>query len=340
MAEAPRVAMLGDVFVDMQADGVSGLPEWGMDRTAAAVHLLPGGSCANTARNLAGLARGALSVSLFSALGDDELGRYFLRRVKEEGLLHSPESTLRLLPRVSQSCCIILSGMKHVKPLGGLVRLDADRAMVSCYSSTSQLSVSECAPELGDSEWALLHLGGYFNCPKLHTEDLLGLCRSVRSSGGIVSFDPQFDASEKWQGEGQHLHRLLSIVDVMLPSEIEAMGIAGTQESPNAAMEELSRRYPSALVVVKLGAKGAIAARGAERWKQPVFPTQVVDATGAGDAFDAGFLLQFLLDNTNVEAALRAGAAAGAATVARSGACVNPLEGADIQFFLETSAGS
>jgi len=328
----PRVACLGDVFVDLQADGVSGLPEWGTDHSASAVRLLPGGSCANTARNLASICQGGISVSLFSTLGDDELGRFFLRRVTQEGLLDGVNPSLQLLPGVPQSCCIILSGMK---PSVGAEPASADRAMVSCYSSTARLSVRECAPELCDDEWDVLHLGGYFNCPGIHTLDLLRLCERVRASGGIVSLDTQFDASGQWAGLDGHLSRLLPLVDVFLPSENEAMGIARTPDGPAAALDELARRYPTALVVVKLGADGCIAARGAERWTQPAFAVQVFDATGAGDAFAAGFLSRYARDRTDVAAALKAGSAAGAATVRRSGACVVPLVDADVRAFLD-----
>lgn len=231
------MALLGDIFVDLHADGVSGLPEWGEDRSASAVHLLPGGSCANTARQLASIAAG-FSVSLFSTLGDDELGRHFLRRVTEEALLHEPQSTLRLLPGVAQSCCLILSGVRRVPASAGApATAEADRAMVSCYSSTSRLSVSECSPALSRGRWDVLHLGGYFNCPRLHNDELLRLCESVHASGGIVSFDPQFDASGRWEGEAGHLARLLPLVDVMLLSEIEASGIAGQRKRAEAGTD-------------------------------------------------------------------------------------------------------
>jgi sugar/nucleoside kinase (ribokinase family) len=232
-----RVALLGDIFVDLQAHGVSGLPAWGEDRMASAVHLLPGGSCANTARHLASIARSSFCVSLFSTLGDDELGRHFLRRVIEEGLLHEPHATLRLLPGVPQSCCLILSGVRHVPAADGAASAaEADRAMVSCYSSTSRLSVPECSPALDRGGWDVLHLGGYFNCPQLHSDDLLRLCGCVRASGGVVSFDPQFDASERWEGQADHLARLLPHVDVMLLAEAEAAGIAGRRRGQQAAV--------------------------------------------------------------------------------------------------------
>jgi len=167
----PTIAMLGDVFMDMQADGVVGLPEWGKDRTMSAISIIPGGACANTARQLASLSAPRFNVSLFSTLGDDELGRLFLRRMQDESLLHTPETTLRTLPGVPQSCCIILSGNQtRTSPCAPV----ADRAMVSCYSSTERVGSEDIDACTRALPLALLHIGGYFNCPKIHSSRLLG----------------------------------------------------------------------------------------------------------------------------------------------------------------------
>ena len=64
---------------------------------------------------------------------------------------------------------------------------------------------------------------------------------------------------------------------------------------------------------------------GAERWSAPALQARFVDATGAGDAADAGFLLQYLRDRADVPAALRSANAAGACAVAAAGGCVRPV---------------
>jgi hypothetical protein len=103
-------------------------------------------------------------------------------------------------------------------------------------------------------------------------------------------------------------------------------------------MAKLVRRYPSSLIVIKQGGHGVSAGRASERWEHPAFPTDVIDATGAGDAFNAGFLFRYAVNRTDVPAALRAGAAAGAAAVARSGACVVPLTEDDLVSLIGSGA--
>ena len=59
-------------------------------------------------------------------------------------------------------------------------------------------------------------------------------------------------------------------------------------------LEVLAAAYPQALVVIKCGADGVLGACGARRWEVGCFPTEVLDTTGAGDAFNAGFLHRYV----------------------------------------------
>ena len=334
--------MLGDAFVDVQVTGLRTLPSWGQDTECQGVVLLPGGSCANAARHLASLGRGQLSVSFCSTVGDDDFGRYFLSKVRDEGLLAAPDESVVVLDRVPQSTCIVLSGR-------------ADRAMVSCYSSNRLMRAHHFEPLLlrgGSAPFRHLHIGGYFNCHGLHTDAFLQLVRSLRTAGACVSLDTQYDASEQWLGTDGHLAKLLPMLDVFLFNDTEAAGIAeatgaapvpATAHAGNVAagpteherlLDALAAAHPQALVVIKRGADGAIAARGERRWRVGAFDAKVVDTTGAGDAFNAGFLHKYVLDPTDVLGALRNGNAAGGLCVEVEGACPKPFEASAVEQML------
>ena len=199
------VACLGDAFVDVQVAGVAALPSWGEDAECQGVSLLPGGSCANAARHLASIGREELSVSFFTCIGDDEFGRWFLSKLKDEGLLAAPDESVLVCAGVPQSTCVVLSGA-------------VDRAMVSCYSSNRLMQAEAFEEQLlrRGAPYSHLHIGGYFNCAKLHTEALLALVRALRAAGARVSLDTQFDASELWTGSDGHLRRLLPLLDLTL----------------------------------------------------------------------------------------------------------------------------
>jgi ribokinase len=101
----------------------------------------------------------------------------------------------------------------------------------------------------------------------------------------------------RWEG----VTELLPLVDVFLPNEAEARAITGEDDSWKAA-ELLAAHGP--LVVVKCGENGAIAVHGDNRWQikgseSQDSPLSVVDTTGAGDNFDAGFLRGWLLGYDN-----------------------------------------
>jgi len=216
--------------------------------------------------------------------------------------------------------------------------------MVSCYSSNHRISCT-CfgrdallsPPVVGkEGMWDLFHLGGYFSCTGMHTTDCLEVMAALRERGTILSLDPQFDASGQWDGRDGHLRKLLPLLDVLLPSEIEAIGISGRNSTVNEALEHLASEHPSLLVVVKCGEKGAIAGRGSRRWRCLAFEVaQIVDTTGAGDAFSAGFLHAFVKNPQDVGGALKQGCAAGALVVQSMGACSPPVSADRLADFLQ-----
>ena len=208
-----RVALLGDAFVDVQVGGVAILPSWGTDVSCSSVRLLPGGACGNTARQLGSLGAGETEVHFFSCVGGDEAGSHYVQTLEMEGILARPRQSLHVLSGVPQSCCVILSG-------------SSDRAMCSCYETVHRVQIELFAEAL-QGAWALVHLGGYFNCIGLHDERLLEMLRTLRQAGSLVTMDPQHDCSGKWTGEGGHLLRLLPLLDVFLPNELELLHVTG-----------------------------------------------------------------------------------------------------------------
>ena len=310
--EMPTIVIIGDAIMDVQVSGLAHLPDWGKDRECQAVGLLPGGSAANVARQLGSIGAGECSVAFFSTVGDDELGQLMLRTMCSEGVLVEPRSTVRVLENTPQSTCIVLSG-------------PSDRAMVTCYASVRQLTIAPFVGHPALERAAIVHISGYFNCTGLHDDETLAVLAACRARGALLSLDPQYDCTEAWTGRDGHLARLLTMLDIFLPNEVEACGLTGAS-TPDEALNQLAARYPSLLIILSVGAEGALAARGAQRWQRAALTAPFVDATGAGDAFDAGCLLSLLRSGVHdVEAALAAGVAAGAIAIGTAGACQHPM---------------
>ena len=135
-----------------------------------------------------------------------------------------------------------------------------------------------------------LHIGSYFIQAPAWPE-LLALARTSRATGLTISVDPNWDPSGTWDGG---LKAIASESDVLLPNAAEACHLAGL-DGPERAALALARGAARPVVVVKLGAQGALAAtpQGAVV-RVPALPVEPVDTTGAGDSFDAGFLAAWL----------------------------------------------
>eukprot|EP01065_Artemidia_motanka_P003401 TRINITY_DN11631_c0_g1_i2.p2 TRINITY_DN11631_c0_g1~~TRINITY_DN11631_c0_g1_i2.p2 ORF type:complete len:346 (+),score=96.96 TRINITY_DN11631_c0_g1_i2:49-1086(+) len=333
--ERVRVAIVGDVLMDIVAQGVPHLPEWGHDTESTSIGMFLGGSAANAARHCASL---GLSVSLLSAVGDDDVGCTFLSALDRDpppGLERwSSGKRLGVVEGCSTGCCIVLSGSR-------------DRAFVT---SNAQNDVWQPAPALLQLERPQhLHIGGLFSCEEAATPRLL-------ADGVTVSLDTQWDASGDWgcRKDGSGLVReMLGEVSMFMPNQaeltaiLEASGMlppaaAGAEEGVDEAVDALINAAcrlmrAGAVIVLKLGPSGAAGARvgaggkPAERWRQKAVKVPVVvDTTGAGDAFNAGVLQEWLRSG-DVGAALAAGVQLGAAAVQRLGACTQPLTPADLK---------
>jgi sugar/nucleoside kinase (ribokinase family) len=138
------------------------------------------------------------------------------------------------------------------------------------------------------------------------------LFQKIKTAGLTISLDTNDDPDDLWQGG---LRECLSYVDIFLPNAREARQIAGTQDL-QAALSLLAAAVP--LVVVKNGADGAIARRGGQAFSSPAIKVESIDAVGAGDSFDAGFLFEYLR-GSDVPACLAMGNLAGAFSTTRAG---------------------
>jgi len=134
----------------------------------------------------------------------------------------------------------------------------------------------------------------------------------MKAAGLTTSLDTNDDPDDRWDGE---LDQTLPSVDVLLLNAHEATRTARAANLEEA-LEKLSKRTP--VLVVKTGAEGAIARRGREEYRTRPRAVETVDAVGAGDSFDAGFLHQFLR-GADLERCIAFGSLAGAFSTTRPG---------------------
>lgn len=142
-----------------------------------------------------------------------------------------------------------------------------------------------------------------------HVPDLF---RQLKQKGLTISLDPNDDPEDEWKDD---IENALRYVDIFLPNAREAKKIART-ENIEDAVTKLASMVP--LLVVKVGADGALAQRGRDRFVSPAARIEIVDPVGAGDSFDAGFLHKFVRGN-ELPSCLAAGNVAAALSTTRAG---------------------
>jgi sugar/nucleoside kinase (ribokinase family) len=165
---------------------------------------------------------------------------------------------------------------------------EADRAILTMPGTVSTLRPDQVDPSLLERS-RHVHVSAYFIQRSIRS-GLTELFDDVHANGGTTSVDPNWDPEGSWD---DGLLDLLLKTDVFLPNAIEAARIARTSSIDDAVRALCAR---ASLVVVKDGDRGALLGGEGEWIRAPGFATDVVDTTGAGDAFDAGFLAAWLGD--------------------------------------------
>jgi sugar/nucleoside kinase (ribokinase family) len=294
-----RVLIVGELCVDMIVSGLEGLPKLGQEMVAADLQTVMGSSSAICA---AGLARLGAQVDFLGKAGNDYYGDFVASELQRLGV-----STSHVIrdPAVRTGVTISLT-YPH------------NRALVTYLGSIAALRLSDIETSILEG-YDHMHAGSYFLQKGLQP-GLQDLFDTARRAGLTTSLDTGWDPDEEWGGE--ELLDLLAQVDVFLPNEVEACGITRA-DNVQQALHQLGQR--GNLVVIKLGAEGAMALHDGKIVRSPGFEVHVVDTTGAGDSFDAGFLFANLVQGQQVKDALRFANACGAlSTTGYGGTAAQP----------------
>ena len=241
----------------------------------------------------AGAARLGLRVAMAGCVGDDALGR----------------AMLEALDGVDVSAVRVVSEPTGVSV--GLAR-PGDRAVLTALGALAQFR-AEDVPEalLASARW--VHVASPFLQPALDVTAI------AARAAGTTSLDPGWDPHERWELAWEGF-------DVLLPNAQEAQRLAG-EEDVEAAASALAP-----LTIVKLGADGALAVGGDDVIRVAAPVVEPVDATGAGDSFDAGFIAARLAGD-GLAAALGLGCACGALSTRAAGGTAGQPTLAEAQSF-------
>jgi len=281
------LVILGDCNPDVLIVGGDVTPAFGQEeKLVGSISLVIGGSAAITA---VAAARLGLSVALVAVVGADAAGDFMLAQLAREGV-----DTAAITVRDDQP-----TGMTVALSRGG------DRAILTALGTIPSLAAPDVPVELLTGA-RHVHVSSYFLLDHTLGPGLAGLFAAARAAGTVTSLDTNWDPAGGWGGT--QLRDILAQTSLLLPNEGEALRISGAPDLP-AAADVLTGWGPD--VVVKLGPRGALCAQGPRRDRAELAPVTPVDATGAGDCFNAG-LIAGLSRGLPLTEAARLGCATGA----------------------------
>jgi len=262
--------VVGELNVDLILNKIDGFPEIGKEILAEEMTLTLGSSSAIFASNLSAL---GAKVAFVGKIGHDQFGELVLQSLENKGV--STEFIIQD-KTLNTGATIVLN-------------YDEDRAMLTHPGAMNHLTIKDITPEILKTA-RHLHFSSYYLQPGIR-EDVDQLFKMAKENGLTTSFDMQWDPKEKWQLPVQ---KILPFVDVFLPNRQELIYLTG-QINLKEAIKKL--RDNANTVVVKMGNEGSFLFDTKAKLEKtlPAYKNeQVVDAIGAGDSFNAGFIFKFI----------------------------------------------
>ncbi|MEM0022370.1 MAG: carbohydrate kinase family protein [Archaeoglobaceae archaeon] len=229
------------------------------------LQLFPGGSAANT---IVGLSRLGVKSAYIGKVGDDAEGEILLEDLKREGV-----ETKAVIKAKGRSGTAII----FVDDMG-------NRAILVDPGVNDTIRYEEIDLEFA-TKFSLLHLTSFI-CK--NGFDSFNSQKKIVENFELVSFDPGLPYAERGKDE---MMKILKKTTIFLPNKIEIERMFGT-DYRTAAEDCISMGIE--VVVVKLGKEGCWIRSSKRELKVQARSVRVVDTTGAGDAFNAGFLYGYL----------------------------------------------
>jgi sugar/nucleoside kinase (ribokinase family) len=279
-----KIATVGVHVLDTHVIGIESIPEGSDGQLVETIRWSPAGTAGGTAVVLARL---GAQVHSFGAVGADPIGDSLLALLEREGV---DVSGLVRKPGQQTSSSVI-----PVRPNG-------DRPAWHCIGANGAFTLDDL--DLAALEGIThLHLGG----PEFLGGEAAGrLLAHARSIGATTSLDilaPGDPDMLAWVGDA------LPHTDYLLPNDEQVLGFTGATDLVEGARALVAAG--AGCVAVTQGAKGALVVTADDVVEVPAYPIEVVDTTGCGDAFSAGFLRGLALGR-DAEAAARLGCATAA----------------------------
>lgn len=281
---------VGVLVADHLCTPISHLPRAGELVLADRLELNIGGCASNAAIDLK---RNDVNVAVVGCVGDDTFGQFIIDTLNHAGV---DTVSIRKLTEIGTSGTLIVNVQGE------------DRRFIHTIGANGRLR-AEDVPLDRLRESKVFYVGGYRLMTALDQDSLVELFRKARAWGVKTVLDVVMPGpGEHWS----HFERLLPFTDVFLPNNDEAALITGLHEPKQQALRFLEAGAQT--VVITCGGDGTYLVNQSERLFASAHRVDFVGGTGAGDAFDAGYI-RGMLEGGDARRCLAWGSALGASCV-------------------------
>lgn len=225
-----------------------------------------GGDCLNTAIDLAALGN---SVGFAGLVGEDNFGEFLVKTIKNYGI---DTRGLKILPEISTSAVIVLINDK------------GERTFLYYGGSNDLFSFEHVDTSLID-DYKIVSVGGTYLMPNFDGVGAAKVFQLAHSKNKLTSMDVTWDTTGRWMDV---IRPCLKHLDFFMPSYNEAKEITNEKSPENIAGFLMNEGVKS--VIIKLGKDGCYVKGPEGGFYHKAYDVDVVDTTGAGDSFVAGFL--------------------------------------------------
>ena len=289
------VLSLGIYVIDVLGRPIDQFPEKGKLALFDELEIHTGGCANNTALALARL---GISAGAMGKIGTDAFGDLILQALTDNGV---DATGIRQDADVSTSFTFVA------------IASDGERTFYHYIGANGELCEADLNWELIKTT-KILHIAGALVMPRFDGAPMANVLRETKRLGITTSLDTAYDATGKWM---ETLEPCLHHVDIFMPSIVEAQQLTGLSECREIA-QFLRNHYSIQTIAIKMGENGSHISTPETEFSVPAYPVNVVDATGAGDAYVAGFLAGIIM-GWDLEATGELASATGAACVTAIG---------------------
>ncbi len=260
------VLSLGIYVVDVLGKPIDRFPEKGKLALFDQLEIHTGGCANNTAIVLSRL---GVSVGAMGKIGNDHFGDLVLQTLTEN----------RVDTAGIQRDTYANTSFTFVA-----IASDGERSFCHYIGANGELCETDLDWDIIKTT-KILHIAGALVMPKFDGQPMANVLKKAKTLGITTSLDTAWDDTGKWL---ETLEPCLPYVDIILPNLSEAEHLTGTTEL--RAISKFFRNYGIKTVCIKMGERGSYISTLKEELLVLAYPVAIVDATGAGDAYVAGFL--------------------------------------------------